>query len=82
MAPALPEPETATPTVIPSMAGRAPGRVPVGIGDVFAAAVPSMIAFVALFGMVLAFVAAQGWVDRRDPRLAVARSADEVVRFR
>ena len=64
-----------------SAAGTAPAGAGERFGDALAAAVPSLAALTALFGLVLAFVAVQARVDRRDPRLAAAPLADEVVSF-
>ena len=64
-----------------SAAAEFPFRAPERFGDAIAAALPSFFALGALFGLVLGFVAVQAWVDRRDPRLAVAPSVDEIVPF-
>jgi hypothetical protein len=69
-------------TSISSAASEAPRHGSERFGDAIAAALPSFVALVALFGLVLGFVAIQAWVDGRDPRLAAAPSVDEMVWFR
>lgn len=53
-----------------------------GVRDAIVAALPSLAVLAALAALVVAIVAIQAAIDRRDPRLALARAADEVVRFR
>jgi hypothetical protein len=53
-----------------------------GLREAIVDALPSLAVLAGLFGLVTAFVTFHAAMDRRDPRLAVARAADEVVRFR
>lgn len=53
-----------------------------GVGDGIVAALPSLAVLAALAALVVAIVAVQAAIDRRDPRLALALAADDVVRFR
>jgi hypothetical protein len=71
----VPSPVAASPS-----ASRSPTRA--GFGNVLAAAAPSLVVLVALFGLVMAFLLVQSWVDRRDPRLSAAAPADEMAWFR
>jgi len=78
----LAAPVGSAPSLAPASAPAPPSRTTEGFRDAIAAAAPSLVVLVALFGLVMAFLLVQSWMDRRDPRLAAAPPTDEIAWFR
>ena len=65
-------------TAPPERGGRTAGS---GFGDALGAVARSLAILLALFGLAVAFVAIQDYLDRNDPRLALAPVDSDVMEF-